>query len=255
MSFFNFYHNANAKDKLIIGLSIVSLFLLFYCMTYLFPISDDFRDILNFVIQIIITVILSFIFISYTFYKNQEEQFINALMDLTAEMITNTERLSDNFLNSQLEKIPIKIQNNDWPGVDKWPSFTNWDNSQNFYLKYLPNTYYFNFVTTGLFCSTFADKITDSMKQLIAKTYFKFSNISIEIQKYENWIMVSNGGILPDNYRFTYLHKIIEPNLKMYYTDDFFGETTAVIGEIVNNYPEIKKVDDFIELKRKLGID
>jgi len=248
------WQNQSVQAKLFIQLLLIPIFVgIYYIVTYsLLNIDSDNREIPNLIIQIGITIIFSFAFISYTFNKNQEEEFFMALSNLISEMMTNTERLSDDFLNSQLNDIPIKIQNNDWPGFFKWPSFTNWDNGQNFYLKYLPNTYYYNFVTQGFFCSDFAYKMTDDMKQIIAKTYFKFNLINLEIQKYENNVVARQ--YLPQDYCNDYL-KFINKFLGMYYTQNkqnFFLETLNVINLVIYKYPEINQNENFQKLKKNL---
>lgn len=243
---------SSAIWNLIIYLIVIFIILgLYYFITYhLFTIDQNAREIPNLVIQVLITVTLSLAFINYTFSKNQEKEFFEALSNLVDELFDNLERLSDEGLNHQFERVRDRATNRDWIGFDKLSSFTNWGSGNNFYLKYLPNTAYYYFITKGFFGSDMSEGFNEGMREIVAKTYFKFDLLNIKIQELENQYL-GYGRELPDNYREIYIERIT-PVLKIYHTENFFLESLNLVKLIQNAYPSLKNQEKILNLERKI---
>jgi hypothetical protein len=233
-------------------LSIWILLIAIAILTYYLFVRVVIQNLINFpdlFFQLFITVCITLVFVEYSYHRTNELRFNDSISRLIREIITNTERLLDSSYEEQIKKIEGKAKAGDWAGFDKWPSFTNWSSdSTNFYLKYLPTTCYYSFIAQGLFESKFANKISDSTKQIIAKSYFKFSKLNIMIQLYENDNLGYNT-LLPEGYRESYF-EMRNQILKMYYTKDFFTETIGTINTVIESYPEINVKFEFEKLKK-----
>jgi hypothetical protein len=169
---------------------------------------------------------------------------------LVDELIINLERLSDDGLNHQFERVRDRASNNDWVGFDKLSSFTNWGMGNNFYLKFLPNTAYYYFITKGFFGSELSKEFTEGMREIIAKTNFKFDLLNKKIQELENQYF-GYGRELPDNYREYYIDSIM-PILEIYHTENFFLESFNLIKSILNAYPNLNRSEQLLDLEKKL---
>ena len=242
MSILIWYKNINANWKLIIwSLLVIISVLVYYLLTYLiFTLEENERDIPNLIIQIIITILLTFAFISYTFNKNQHQQFMDALSFLVKEMRKNLQNLSESELEKQFTKMGKQAQTeNEWVGFKKYPSFTQGSKGPDFYLKYLPTTAYYSFILNGYFGSSDSQKIDDKTRELIGRTYFKYRLINSGIQAIENKYFGYKRPVSPNNYSEIY-YSILLPYFYKYGTNNFYEETYNTIKTICDNYPELK---------------
>jgi hypothetical protein len=247
------WYNLSPKQQLFVWIVILLFVNLLYYIPIKSIIQQSYEDLIDSIYNLFILVWITLIFVYYTYQRVNEIRFIEALSDMVHEIIVNLERLSDESFEEQIKNIPKKMENGDWAGFDKWPSFTNWSSDPtNFYLKYLPTTNYFYFVSQGFFSSRFANKIDEGTKQIIAKTYFKFSRINNTIQGLENQLLRRHRN-LPENYREIFYSKR-NYYFSLYYTTDFMKESIAPIQKLQELYPEIKKENELYALKEKLKI-
>jgi len=148
--------------------------------------------------QIVLTSLISIIISVTIFYfgikENARLQYADGLKKVIEEMQKNHLRVLD---------FPRKIEENcvNWENADEWrwigkeSSYTNWGDGENFHLKYLPTSAYFNFVNKGYILSK---KYLEAPTERIAHFYQFCILFNKELQIIENLLR-----ILPNSQNLT----------------------------------------------------
>jgi hypothetical protein len=118
---------------------------------FIFFIPDIFKEFTS-TQRIIVTSVFSVILSLSIFYMGVAEnirlQYANGLKKVISEMQDNHSRIQE--FPKIIEDSCINWEKtNEWKWIGKKSSYTNWGDGQNFHLKYLPTSAYFNFVNKG----------------------------------------------------------------------------------------------------------
>jgi hypothetical protein len=215
---------------------------------------------------VITSFIVAYALIDYSIARTDVIHYNDVLSKFFKELVENTERLTENSLKEQVSKIiNEKIPDGNYPGFDKSPSFTNWSttsDSENFFLKYLPSTEYYYFITQGFFNSSYGISINDSIKERIARIYAYQSKLNRVIQDFEEELIkeyvflgdirfqanqnisnTENQNLLMERY-FERINTVFNNN--PYFTDlkGFVNYSNDVIDGLDKQFPEIKHSEE-----------
>jgi hypothetical protein len=249
------------KGKLIGGVSAVLAGL---GVTYyeLLPLGLDNQGI-DAAVTVITSIIISYLIVDYSVARADIIHYNEVLLKFVRELVVNTGRLTENSLEEQIDKILCeKIPIGDYPGVDKYPSFTNWStnsDSYNFYLKYLPTTEYYYFINQGFFNSPCGKSLDEGIKEKIARVYAYQSRLNNTIQDFEEELQ--KKYVFLSDVRFNDVNKISNKQNFDRLKNDYFETINSVfkespyfsdlkgfveysntaIKELYKQYPEIQK--------------
>ena len=173
--------------KLIFWISILFLISVGYFIFIRNSITDNFSDLVDVALQLFLATVVAYLFVDYTFFPNQKMEYFDALDDLICEMKNNRDRILK-FPQKIEENYHIWQTTNEWKWIGKKSSFTNWGDGQNFHLKFLPTSAYFNFINKGYFLN---QEYLSLPTEHIAHFYQFCNRFSIEFQLIENQIRSS----------------------------------------------------------------